>query len=104
MLESLHPTARGRYITTMQMLLDAGTDINKGSEIPLAVLARAGQARLVRLLIDIGAFTKDDYGLRALTSAAGQGWAGVVEMLCNQGVDVTTTGEKEDSLNPVLMA
>lgn len=84
----------------VQMLLNAGSDINKENGIGLTALhaaAQGGHKEIAQLLIENGAeinHAKND-GNTALHSAAKRGRAGVVNLLLNNGADTTLTNKQE---------
>ena len=52
---ALSEAAAHGYIDIVQMLLDAGADLNLGNETPLYIAARNGHINIVQALIDAGA-------------------------------------------------
>lgn len=95
--KALSKAARGGSTTIVQILLDAGADINKGWT--LAAAAGAGGPKMVRFLLDRGASPYGVKGLYAVNAAAKGGWASVVEILCDGGVTVARIAKEESYLN-----
>jgi len=85
--------AMGDYIDVVQVLIEAGADINKGDAdgwVPLHWAVGAGMENVVMLLIDAGANInpKDESGMTPLHHAAQDGNERVVKVLIESGADI----------------
>ncbi len=102
---ALHIAAQGGHVDFVQLLLDAGVDVNAEDEeegIPLVVAARGGFCAVLDLLLSAGAAidAADADRCTALAAAAGKGHLNAVSLLLDRGAAVngSDTGPRRTPL------
>jgi ankyrin repeat protein len=86
----------------VQLLIDSGADLNRGSghgkeETPLLAAASSGCERVVEILIEAGARVNQDVWNEILHVAADVGDRGVVELSIRHGADLNCARGSEDN-------
>ncbi|KAI9785051.1 MAG: hypothetical protein M1835_003423 [Candelina submexicana] len=103
--EALVRAAKNGHEAAVQVLLDAGADIDaKGRrDNPLGAAACYGEARMIRFLLEKGAdLMPTKFGQRGLCVAAVKGHEAVVRVLVEAGIDVN--GPEDQTKSPMLNA